>query len=357
MYFCGKILLMKQFASVLIEWYTLHKRELPWRETGDPYRIWISEIILQQTRVVQGYDYFLRFVKRFPDLVALAGASEDEVLKLWQGLGYYSRARNLHAAARSMNGSFPRTYEEVRALRGVGDYTAAAICSIAYDMPYAVVDGNVYRVLARYFGIDTPIDTTKGKKEFALLAGERLDAKRPGIYNQAIMDFGAMQCVPVNPDCGECPFSGSCAAYSERRVNELPVKQRRTQVTDLYFHYLYVRKGEFICLNKRTGRGIWQNLYEFPLVETAVKMTPEAFYASLDFRELFHSEEDLENATLRVVCTDVKHQLSHRTLHVNFYEVKLPAGSPSFPGFLEIKPDEADRYAMPRLVAALLNKI
>lgn len=348
---------MKQFATLLMEWYRVYKRELPWRETEDPYRIWISEIILQQTRVAQGYDYFLRFTKRFPDLIALAEASEDEVLKLWQGLGYYSRARNLHEAARSMNGVFPRTYDGVRALRGVGDYTAAAICSIAYGMPYAVVDGNVYRVLARYFGVDTPIDTTKGKKEFAALARGQLDEKRPGVYNQAIMDFGAMQCVPVSPDCAACPLSERCVALAEGRVNELPLKQRRTQVTDLYFQYLYVHVGDSICLNKRTGRGIWQNLYEFPLVETPAKVTPEAFYASTAFRELFVSEKEFREATLRVVCTDVKHQLSHRTLHVNFYEVKLPAGSRSFSGFLKVEPGEVDRYAMPRLVAALLNKI
>ncbi len=348
---------MNHFASTLTDWYQLHKRELPWRETGDPYLIWISEIILQQTRVAQGYDYFLRFTKRFPDLNSLGASTEDEVLRYWQGLGYYSRARNLHAAARSMNGTFPRTYEEVRALRGVGDYTAAAICSIAYNLPYAVVDGNVYRVLARYFGIGTAIDSTKGKKEFARLAQEQLNPRIPGIYNQAIMDFGAMQCVPVNPDCSQCPLVESCAAHAEGTVGELPFKQRRTQVTDLYFHYLYVRKGETICLNKRTGRGIWQNLYELPLIETATDTSPEEFFASSAFQKLFVSEEEFRAATLRVVCTGIKHQLSHRTLHTSLYEVKLPAGSQSFDCFLKIKPDETGQYAMPRLVTAILNKI
>ena len=229
---------MNAFSRILLDWYAEHKRELPWRETKDPYRIWISEIILQQTRVAQGYEYFQRFVERFPDLVALAEADEDEVMKYWQGLGYYSRARNLHAAARSMNGVFPRTYEGVRALKGVGDYTAAAICSIAYDMPYAVVDGNVYRVLSRYFGVETPIDSTQGKKLFASLAQEMLDEKHAALYNQAIMDFGAIQCTPQSPSCMFCPLADSCSALATGKVNLLPVKQHKTKTTDRYFTYI-----------------------------------------------------------------------------------------------------------------------
>lgn len=232
---------MNAFSRILLDWYAEHKRELPWRETKDPYRIWISEIILQQTRVAQGYEYFQRFVERFPDLVALAEADEDEVMKYWQGLGYYSRARNLHAAARSMNGVFPRTYEDVRALKGVGDYTAAAICSIAYDMPYAVVDGNVYRVLSRYFGVETPIDSTQGKKLFASLAQEMLDEKHAALYNQAIMDFGAIQCTPQSPSCMFCPLADSCSALATGKVNLLPVKQHKTKTTDRYLLiYIYV---------------------------------------------------------------------------------------------------------------------
>lgn len=231
---------MNAFSRILLDWYAEYKRELPWRETKDPYRIWISEIILQQTRVAQGYEYFQRFVERFPDLVALAEADEDEVMKYWQGLGYYSRARNLHAAARSMNGVFPRTYEGVRALKGVGDYTAAAICSIAYDMPYAVVDGNVYRVLSRYFGVETPIDSTQGKKLFASLAQEMLDEKHAALYNQAIMDFGAIQCTPQSPSCMFCPLADSCSALATGKVNLLPVKQHKTKTTDRYFTYIYM---------------------------------------------------------------------------------------------------------------------
>ena len=198
---------MKDFSSILLSWYAHNKRVLPWREVKDPYLIWISEIILQQTRVAQGYDYFLRFIKRFPHLTALAAASQDEVLKYWEGLGYYSRARNLHEAAKGMRGVFPSSYEEVLALKGVGQYTAAAICSIAYNMPYAVVDGNVYRVLARIFGVEKAIDCAEGKRYFSVLAQDLLDKNSPGDYNQAIMDFGALQCVPGEPDCGVCPFA------------------------------------------------------------------------------------------------------------------------------------------------------
>ena len=268
-YFCS----MNIFSGTLLDWYAENKRDLPWRNTTDPYLIWISEIILQQTRVAQGYEYFLRFIKRFPDVVSLAAASEDEVMKYWQGLGYYSRARNLHAAAKSMKGTFPKTYAEVRALKGVGDYTAAAICSFAYDMPYAAVDGNVYRVLSRYFGIDVPIDSTEGKKTFTALAGEVLDKSRPADYNQAIMDFGAVQCTPQSPNCLFCPLSGSCRALSEGKVQQLPVKQHRTKTTNRYFNYIYVRMGAHTLIHKRTEDDIWKNLFELPLIETAESIT------------------------------------------------------------------------------------
>lgn len=260
----------RNFSNAIENWYKEYKRELPWRDSADPYVIWISEIILQQTRVVQGYDYFVRFMKRFPDVATLAEADEDEVMKYWQGLGYYSRARNLHAAAKSMNGVFPKTYPEVRALKGVGEYTAAAICSFAYNMPYAVVDGNVYRVLSRYLGIDTPIDSTEGKKLFAAVADELLDRKNPALYNQAIMDFGAIQCSPQTPNCMFCPLADSCAALAKGTVAELPVKQHKIKTTNRYFNYIYVRMGVHTFINKRTGNDIWRNLFELPLIETPV---------------------------------------------------------------------------------------
>ena len=225
---------MTPFAQILLTWYESHQRDLPWRKISDSYRIWVSEIILQQTRVVQGYEYYLRFIEAFPTVNDLAAADEDEVLRLWQGLGYYSRARNMHAAAKQIVslGGFTTDYEGVRSLKGIGDYTAAAICSFAYGLPCAVLDGNVYRVLSRYFGIDTPIDGSKGKKEFTQLAQELLPVQHSADYNQAIMDFGALQCVPKSPDCQLCPLADSCVAYSESSVDTLPVKAHRTKVTE-----------------------------------------------------------------------------------------------------------------------------
>lgn len=341
------------FTQTLQEWYAVNKRDLPWRHTQDPYLIWISEIILQQTRVAQGYDYFVRFVSRFPDVKSLAAASEEEVLKYWQGLGYYSRARNLHAAARSMKGGkFPGSYEEVQALKGVGDYTAAAICSLAYGMPYAVVDGNVYRVLARYFGIDAPIDSGKGKKLFAGLADEMLDKKRPAEYNQAIMDFGALQCVPRDPACNVCPLAESCAARAEGKVAQLPVKQHKTQTVNRYFNYLYVRMGEDILLHKRTGDDIWKNLYELPLIEADHDMQETELLASGAFRALF---AEGETPLVRVMQRGVKHVLSHRVIYANFYGVELLQNSRSFSGYTRIKIADLENYALPRLVHAFLE--
>ena len=344
---------MNNFSEILINWYREHKRELPWRESSDPYLIWISEIILQQTRVVQGYDYFIRFIKRFPDVTSLAEADEDEVMKFWQGLGYYSRARNLHAAARSMNGVFPKTYPEVLALKGVGEYTAAAICSFAYNMHYAVVDGNVYRVLSRYLGIETPIDSTEGKKLFASLAGEFLDKSRPAVYNQAIMDFGAIQCTPQNPACLFCPLAGSCMALSKSMVAQLPVKQHKTKTTERFLNYIYVRAGACTFINKRTGNDIWKNLFELPLIETASSVTEEELLALPEFIKLFDKEEV---PVVRSICRNVKHVLSHRVLYANFYEVVLPEKTKSFSSYLKIKTNELEQYAVPKLIHAFLEK-
>ena len=345
---------MNIFSEAIVEWYKEYKRDLPWRESSDPYRIWISEIILQQTRVAQGYDYFLRFIKRFPDVKALADADEDEVMKYWQGLGYYSRARNLHAAAKSMNGVFPETYPEVLALKGVGEYTAAAICSFAYGMPYAVVDGNVYRVLSRYFGIDTPIDSTEGKKLFAALADEMLDKKQPALYNQGIMDFGAIQCTPQSPDCLFCPLADSCSALSTGRVTQLPVKQHKTKTTNRYFNYIYVRAGAHTYINKLTANDIWKNLFELPLIETPVALSEEEFLALPEFRSLIASGE---NPVIRLVCRGVKHVLSHRVIYANLYEVALPEDTKSFANFQRIRLEELDKYAISKLVQTLIQVI
>ena len=357
---CGD---MKEFADKLIGWYEEHKRDLPWRNTKDPYRIWISEIILQQTRVAQGYDYYLRFMELFPDVCALANAPEDEVMKAWQGLGYYSRARNLHEAARTIagRGGFPTTYEEVRALKGVGDYTAAAICSFAYDMPCAVVDGNVYRVLSRWMGVDTPIDSTAGKKLFSKLADELLDKHRPALYNQAIMDFGALQCTPSQPDCLSCPLAGSCAALQQGRVNELPVKQHRTKVSNRYFNYIYVRTGGCTWIRKRSGNDIWKNLYERLLIETEQDMSENEHELLEKLQGVFSKREDVfkkdEGVFFRPVKRKVKHVLSHRIIWANFYELILPDEMEAPEGFLQVPEEEIHKFAVPNLVYQFFSLI
>ena len=340
---------MDNISDILLDWYARHGRDLPWRRTRDPYRIWLSEVILQQTRVAQGMDYYLRFTERFPDVGSLAAAPEDEVLKLWQGLGYYSRARNLHAAARQVaerfGGVFPRSYDEVRSLRGVGDYTAAAVCSAAYDAPCAVLDGNVFRVLARLFDIDLPIDSTAGKRTFAELAQMQLDKRCPGRYNQAIMDFGALRCTPSPPRCGECPFGDRCLALAAGTVVSRPVKQGRTQVRDRWFHYLHITSGGRTLLCRRSGRDIWQGLYEFPLLET-----PEA----ADFGALLRMPrfaELLGDAPWRLLGSMpvARHQLSHQTIHAVFHRIETPSLTPAAEA-LAVPTGTLGDYAVPRLI-------
>ncbi|WP_321480867.1 A/G-specific adenine glycosylase [uncultured Bacteroides sp.] len=341
------------FSRFLLDWYKKHGRDLPWRNTSDPYLIWVSEIILQQTRVLQGYEYYLRFVDLFPDVTTLAQASEDEVMKSWQGLGYYSRARNMHAAAKNMNGTFPRTYAGVLALKGVGVYTAAAICSFAYDMPYPVLDGNVYRVLSRYLGIEIPIDSAEGKKLFLSLAEELLDKEHPALYNQAIMDFGAIQCVPSSPDCSACPLAVSCMAYAKNLVTKLPLKKHKVKTSNRYFNYLYVNAGEYTYINKRVGKDIWKNLFELPLIESSCSLEEEDFYASKEFRRLFMPNESL---VVRMLCRNVKHVLSHRIIYATFYEVISPDTSNAFSNYIKIRKEDLDNYAVPRLLHSFFEK-
>ncbi|WP_428056234.1 A/G-specific adenine glycosylase [Candidatus Avelusimicrobium fimicolum] len=330
------------FAKTLLIWYRQNKRDLPWRHTRDPYLIWLSEIILQQTRVAQGLSYYMRFTERFPTPAALAEADEDEVLKYWQGLGYYSRARNLHAAAKSMQGVFPSTYEGVRALKGVGDYTAAAICSFAYKMPYAVLDGNVYRVLARIFEIQTPIDSPAGKKEFSALAQKLLDKTHPDDYNQAIMDFGATVCTPVSPQCLLCPLADRCQAHLHGRVENFPVKQQKTKVSSRYFHYIYIEQGEDTWLHRRGAGDIWQNLYEPPLLETSTEADELPKVAWLKKPEL--------------LAEPVKHVLSHRVIYADLRKVTLPPSFPVPENFIRVPAKDVKKYAVSRLVQKLLEK-
>ena len=346
---------MNEFTPIIEQWYEAHRRELPWRYTKDPYRIWVSEIILQQTQVKQGYDYYLRFIERFPDVQTLAEADENEVLNYWQGLGYYSRARNMHAAARSMNGTFPTTYEGVRALKGVGDYTAAAICSFAYGMPFAVVDGNVYRVLARYAGIDTPIDSTAGVKLFRELAEEFLDRQQPALYNQAIMDFGALQCTPGRPQCEACPLQETCTAFREGKVEGLPVKQHKTRQTNRYFHYFLIRQGDHTFITKRTGKDIWKNLYELPMVETEQPTTDDPTEVFSQLRSSIGTTAELD---IRLLRQGVKHVLSHRIIWADFYEVRVPEDAALSLGdkYLKVSLKALDDYAFPVLVNNFLRK-
>ena len=353
---------MNGFSKTLVDWYVEHGRDLPWRHTTDPYRVWVSEIILQQTRVAQGWAYYQRFVDRLPDVRALAEASEDEVLRLWQGLGYYSRARHLHRAARSLlpDCRMPRTYEGVRALPGVGDYTAAAICSLAYGMPLAVVDGNVYRVLSRYFGLATPIDTTEGRRLFARLAQELLDPSRPGLHNQAMMDLGATVCTPRQPRCSECPLADACLALAEGRVGELPVKAHRTRVTDRYLIYIMVwQRGpetagqDCLLLRRREGDDIWRGLWEMPLVEADHALTPEELLRTERWQS-FVAEG--ETPTVRPVVRGVRHVLTHRIFHVDLYELRLPAASRSFAGYVRVPREELSSYALPILLHDFLEK-
>lgn len=342
-------------ASRLIAWYSEHGRQLPWRQTRDAYHIWLSEVILQQTRVEQGLDYYLRFTECFPRIEQLAAASEDEVLKLWQGLGYYSRARNLHAAARQVisdfDGHFPTTYEAIRLLRGVGDYTAAAIASLAYDLPHAVVDGNVYRVLSRLFDLDTPIDSTEGKRIFASLAQELLDKQHPATYNQAIMDFGAICCTPQNPHCDSCPLRDYCQALAAGTVAERPVKQGRTKIRDRYFHYLHLQADGQTLLHRREAGDIWQGLYEFPLIET----TEATDFTTLIQSEIARNWLGAGPFTLREMRPMARHQLSHQRLHTTFYRIELEE-LPSIESTIAIREEELDDYAVARLTEKYLER-
>ena len=311
------------FADKLLAWYHENGRDLPWRHTDDAYMIWLSEIILQQTRVEQGMPYYHRFVQILPDVQAFAEATEEEVLRLWQGLGYYSRARNMHKAARQVmerfQGVFPTHYENLITLQGVGDYTAAAISSFSSNECRAVLDGNVFRVLSRVFGIDVPINSTEGKKIFKNLADELISPQHPGAYNHAIMDFGAIHCKPKQPLCPTCIFRLECRALMENKVNELPVKLKGKASRDRYFHYFLLEKEGKILMSKRGEGDVWANLYEFPLIETEADCSLTDLYAHPDFHRHF------EGALLHPLGGVVKHVLSHQNIFARFYRIsELP---------------------------------
>jgi len=330
---------MNDFALTLLNWFRENGRELPWRETRDPYAIWLSEIILQQTQVKQGWSYWERFMKHWPTVEALAAASEDEVLREWQGLGYYSRARNLHFAAKQIvaMGGFPHTLDDIKMLKGVGDYTAAAIGSIAFGLPAAVVDGNVYRVLSRYFGVETPINTTEGKKTFTALAQSQLPEKEASAYNQAIMDFGAIQCTPQSPQCDVCPLMESCVAFRENRVGQLPVKLKTQKVKERHLTYVYIRCDGYVAIHRRGAGDIWQGLYEPFLVE--------------------EDDEHVDIKQCLLLKSNVRHVLTHRILLADFYLYE-PKERP-FLGeeYIWVEENELETYAVPRLVELMYEEI
>jgi A/G-specific adenine glycosylase len=337
-----------EFSTTLLAWFRENGRQLPWRETRDPYAIWLSEIILQQTQVKQGWAYWERFMHRWPTVEMLAAATEDEVLREWQGLGYYSRARNLHFAARQIveMGGFPQTLEGIKSLKGVGDYTAAAIGSIAFDIPAAVVDGNVYRVLARHYGIQTPVNTTEGKKEFAALAQSLLPLKEVAAYNQAIMDFGAILCTPQAPRCIQCPLAESCDALRTGRVSMLPVKRRNLKVRTRHLIYIYIRCQGYTAIHRRGEGDIWQGLWE-PLLEEREET----------IEERGERREEREKRGLKLVAKGVKHVLTHQVLLADFY-LWEPAERPALPDdYIWIREEDIDNYGIPRLVDILLDKL
>ena len=370
------------FSNQIISWFRENGRALPWRETRDPYAIWLSEIILQQTRIVQGLEYWERFMAQYPTVEALAAASEDDVLKLWQGLGYYSRARNLHAAAKQIveMGKFPDTLEGIKSLKGVGDYTAAAIGSFAFDIPAAVVDGNVYRVLSRYFGIDTPINSTQGKKEFAALAQSlipgggnekikpeafEMELSPISAYNQGMMDFGAIQCTPQSPKCLLCPLAETCEALRNDRVAELPVKEKKLKVQTRRLTYIYIRCQEETSANgeqaepmitiHRRGKGdIWQGLWE-PYNASDSKKTPIEYHE--DIEKMFHLPTASLNYGITRIAKDVKHVLTHRILLADFYLLETDGRFPLPADYIWIKESEFDQYGIPRLIEILLEKL
>jgi len=335
------------FSKILLDWYDKNARKLPWRETRDPYLIWISEIILQQTRIEQGLPYYLRFIDNLPNVHALHQASEDQVLKIWQGLGYYSRARNMKAAAQQIvddfNGIFPQAYEDILSLKGIGPYTASAIASISFDLPHAVVDGNVYRVLSRHFGIKTPINTTKGIKEFQELANELIPEKQAGDYNQALMEFGAIFCVPSAPNCENCPLNHTCEAFKKQEVDLLPIKEKKLKIKNRYLHFFYITDGKQFLIEKREADNIWKGLFQLPLMETPEEVPTKKLLDSNLFQDLI-----LKKPFKLVGQQEIKHKLTHRNLFIRFYHLKI--NDLKFFKYEKIQKEDWQDYAFPKPV-------
>ena len=348
---------MNIIQDTLINWYAENKRDLPWRHNPTPYEVWLSEVILQQTRVNQGWDYYLRFVEKWPTVADLAQASEEEVLKMWQGLGYYSRARNLHHCAQQVveeyGGAFPADFEKLRKLKGIGNYTAAAIASIAFNLPHAVVDGNVYRVLSRLFDIDTPININEGQTLFAKIANEQLNREQPDLHNQALMEFGALHCTPQNPNCLLCPLQAQCLAFERQTVMQRPVKLQKLKVKTRYLNYLVIRVNDSIYLRKRSDKGIWRNLYDFPCIESDLPMTVEEVISSEAFQQLIDGNPFTVTKTSPVFT----HKLTHRTLLAQFIEIKVSQELLRIEtkGLLLTPERDLGNYPIPRLIDLYLT--
>ena len=340
------------FSDILSQWYAINKRDLPWRSTVNPYHIWLSEIILQQTRVDQGLPYYLKFIDAFPVVADLANADEDLVLKLWQGLGYYSRARNLQFSAKlilsEFGGNFPDNHADILKLKGVGPYTAAAISSFSFGLPFAVLDGNVIRVLSRIFGIQTPFDTTEGKKQFQKLAQELLDKKNPAEYNQAIMEFGALQCVPKSPKCNDCPIVNDCIAFNTNTVSLLPVKSKKLKVKNRFLHFLVVNKNNEVLIGKRNS-GIWQGLYEFPFLEFDENLNEKSVLKSPLWINFFKDSVK----QISSISEEYIHKLSHQKIHAKFWEIDVNSFRSS--DFKIVKCNELQKYPVSSLIEKYLN--
>jgi A/G-specific adenine glycosylase len=343
-----------EFSNILLSWYQTHKRDLPWRNTSNPYYIWVSEIILQQTRVQQGLAYYLRFIERFPSIELLAESKLDEVLKLWEGLGYYSRARNMHKAAQQIvhqyKGKFPNTYSSLLKLNGVGDYTASAIASFAFNESVPVIDGNVYRVIGRYLGISYDINSAKGKTKYKEAASELMDSKNAAQYNQAIMEFGALQCVPKNPNCDVCPLNGSCYSAITQTVEEFPVKRNKVKITQRFFYFFVVSCEETFVLHQRKANDIWNNLYQFPLIEVSKKESIE------NIVDQFTRNRDVDAFELLGVSKEVKHVLSHQHIFARFIRIELN----EIPGLkaneVSVSRAKMKEYSLPRIITRYLEQ-
>ncbi|HAN17702.1 MAG: A/G-specific adenine glycosylase [Bacteroidetes bacterium GWC2_33_15] len=349
---------MHDINKALINWYFQNKRELPWRNTTDPYIVWVSEIILQQTRVDQGIGYFYRFIKKYPDIKTLAKAPIDDVLKLWQGLGYYSRARNMHFTANTIlnnySGKFPAQFGEIKKLKGIGEYTAAAIASFCFNEPIPVVDGNVYRFIARFFGVFESTQSASGKKIFLDKCKLIIDTENPGIFNQAIMEFGALQCKAKNPDCTLCPFRHTCYALLNNCIEQLPSKKNKIKTSNRHFNYLFIQYNDKIFLEQRKKDDIWKLLYQFPLIETVEQLKAEEIAKHKIWKKMFEGAEfEIQN-----ISKLYKHQLSHQKIFARFYKIKIDKISPCFlKKYLVVNKQDINKYGIPRLIDKYLNDI